>query len=81
MDLHDPKLGLYREVKVIEEKLADPTLTLSAFILSVTSFPDLLNVSCSPSDLEDRNVLFMSDGGPIYLKKMFGSVNDFVSKV
>ena len=71
MSLNDPKLGLYKEVKIIQEKLGDPKLTLNAFIVSGTQFSSLLNVSCEQADLEDRNVLFMNDGGPVYLKKMF----------
>lgn len=71
MNLTDPKLGLYKEVKVLQEKLGDPKLTLNAFIVSGTQFASLLNVSCKQEDLEDQNVLFMSDGGQVYLKKMF----------
>lgn len=71
MDLKDPKLGLYKEVKIIQGKLGDPNLTLNAFIVSPTQFASLLNVACKQADLEDRNVLFMPDGGPVYLKKMF----------
>ena len=40
-------------------------------IVSGTQFTSLLNVSCKQADLEERNVLFMSDGGQVYLKKMF----------
>jgi len=71
MNLNDPKLGLYKEVKVIQEKLGDPLLTLNAFIVSGTKFTNLLNLACKQADLEERNVLFMSDGGPVYLQKMF----------
>lgn len=71
MNLNDPKLGLYKEVKVLQEKLDDPKLTLNAFIVSATPFASLLNVSCKQTDLEERNVLFMPDGGQIYLKKLF----------
>ncbi|WP_301101480.1 DEAD/DEAH box helicase family protein [Propionivibrio sp.] len=71
MNLTDPKLGLFKEVKVLQEKLGDPKLTLNAFILSGTAFGDLLNVTCKQQELEDRNVLFMDEGGPAYLKKMF----------
>ena len=71
MNMNDPKLGLYKEVKVLQEKLEDPKLTLNAFIVSGTPFASLLNVSCTQADLEERNVLFMSDGGQVYLKKMF----------
>ena len=71
MNLNDPKLGLYKEVKVIQEKLGDPKLTLNAFIVSGTQFSSLLNVTCKQTELEDRNVLFMPDGWQVYLKKMF----------
>lgn len=71
MSLNDPKLRLYKEVKTLEEKLGDANLNLSAFIVSGTPFASLLNTSCSAADLEDKNVLFMNDGGPVYLKKMF----------
>jgi hypothetical protein len=74
MNLTDPKLGLYKEVKVLQKKLGDPRLTLNAFILSGTPFGDLLNVTCKQSDLEDRNVLFMNDGGAVYLKKLFEKI-------
>ncbi len=72
MDLSDPKFGLYKEIKTIETKLNDPNLILNAFILSITSFGDLLNVKgqVSKQDLEDRNVLFMDDSAPVYLGKM-----------
>jgi len=71
MNLNDPKLGLYKEVKVLQAKLGDAKLTLNAFIVSGTAFGDLLNVTYKQSDLEARNVLFMADGGQVYLKKMF----------
>jgi hypothetical protein len=74
MNLNDPKLGLYKEVKVQQEKLGDPKLTLNAFIVSATQFASLLNVSCEQNDLEERNVLFMPDGGQVYLKKLFDRI-------
>jgi hypothetical protein len=74
MNISDPKFGLYREVKQIEAQLEDRTISLSAFILSLTTFNDLLNLmgSTTKSDLEDRNVLFLDDGGPAYLEKLLG---------
>ncbi len=71
MDLKDPKLGLYKEVKVIQGKLGDPQLTLNAFIVTPTELTTFLNVSSKQGELEARNVLFMHDGGQVYLKKMF----------
>jgi hypothetical protein len=71
MNLDHPKLGLYKQVKVIEQQLADPQLILNAFVLSGTPFYQLVNVTCKKSELEARHVLFMEDGGAVYLKKLF----------
>lgn len=79
LDLSNPKLGLYKEVKTLEAILAahakpsDAPLTLNAFVLSPTKFADLLNVGdpSKQNDLEDRHVLFMEEGGTCYLNKMF----------
>lgn len=72
LNLSDPKFGLFREVKEIEKQLSDTAITLNAFILSISSFKDLLNISgITKTDLEERNLLFMEDGGPAYLQKLF----------
>lgn len=79
LDLSNPKLGLYKEVKTLEATLAaqakpgDVPLSLNAFVLSPTKFADLLNVGdpTMKTELEDRHVLFMEDGGKSYLNKMF----------
>lgn len=72
LNISDPKFGLYREIKQIEKQLGDGMISLNSFILSVTTFNDLLNVmgTTTKSDLENRNVLFMDDGGPAYLGKL-----------
>ena len=79
MDLKHPKLGLFKEVKTLQEEIkkqakpGDPLLTLNAFILSPTRFSELLNVGdpAKKAELEDRHVLFMEDGPELYLTKMF----------
>lgn len=70
IDLDDPKLQLYQEIKKIEAEVADPNLTLNAFILSTTEHENLLNKSdkATRDQLEKRHVLFMSEAG--YLDKM-----------
>ncbi len=72
LNISDPKSGLHKEIKQIEKQLGDGMISLNSFILSVTTFNDLLNVtgSTTKSDLEDRNVLFMDHGGPTYLDKL-----------
>lgn len=76
LDLNDPKLGLYAEIKEREQKLNDPNLILNAFILSYTPYHDLLNVGSAGSitDLEARHVLFMDEGRDTYLTKMFSRI-------
>jgi hypothetical protein len=74
VNLSDPKLSLYSEVKVLEGKLGDSKLTLNSFVLSSTPFGLLVNVTCDQHELESRNVLFMSEGGDNYLSKMFASM-------
>jgi len=76
LDLNDPKLGLYSEIKERQKELDDPDLILNAFILSYTQYSDLLNVGTAGSkeDLETRNVLFMDDGAEKYLSKMLKGI-------
>ena len=79
INLSDPKLRLYQEVKILETILANQAkpgetpLILNAFILSFTEFSDLLNVDTlnGKDELEKRHVLFMKEGGRTYLKKLF----------
>jgi len=83
LDLSHPKLGLYKEVKTLEQTLGaqakpgEPPLVLNAFVLSPTKFSDLLNVGdpTQKAELENRHVLFMEDGGPVYLNKLFDKMD------
>ena len=71
VDLGSAKLKLYKEIKKLEKDLGDGDIILNSFILSMTKFADLLNNSQSPSQLESKHILFLEDGGPKYLPKMF----------
>ncbi|OHD02784.1 MAG: hypothetical protein A3H25_07825 [Sphingomonadales bacterium RIFCSPLOWO2_12_FULL_63_15] len=83
IDLSDPKLGLFSEIKRRELELGDADLTLNAFILSFTPYRDLLNVgiSASEAELEDRHVLFMDNGRDYYLGKLFDRINASASSL
>lgn len=59
INLSDPKLQLYKEIKHIEKQLNDPNLSMSAFIVTPTSHFDLLNNTIPQEDLEAQNILFM----------------------
>jgi hypothetical protein len=83
LDLSHPKLGLYKEVKTLERTLAsqakagEPPFILNSFIISPTNFTDLLNLgdSAEKSELENRHVLFMEEGGSSYLSKLFAKLH------
>lgn len=68
MDLHDPKFGLYQEVKVLETKISDPNLVLNSFILSITQLKDWVNMTLAAEELAERHILFMENN---YLQEMF----------
>ncbi|EMM4085327.1 DEAD/DEAH box helicase family protein [Shigella flexneri] len=74
LNLDDPKFGLYKEIKNLEHKLSDDNLSLNAFIVSETCYVDLVNVPDSKENLEERNVLFIEDTGPVYLEKLFSKM-------
>ena len=76
LDLSDAKFQLYKNIKEIEMRLANPKVVLNAFILSETRFTDVLNKgSKTPEDFEMANILWMQDDqAPEYLRKMFGKV-------
>lgn len=82
LDLSDPKLGLYKEIKVLEAKLqaqakpGDAPLVLNAFTLTPTEHKKMLNLASATAkaELENRHVLFMEDGGTVYLQKMFAKI-------
>ena len=74
LNLDNAKFSLYQEIKSLESKLGDNAFSLSAFILSDTRFDDLINISEDKMELENRNILFMEDGGDIYLAKVFSKI-------
>lgn len=71
INLDDPKMNFYKEIKSIEKDLGDSHFSLNSFILSVTAMSDLLNNNATEAELKDRNILFMNQGKDVYLTEMF----------
>jgi hypothetical protein len=68
----EPKLQLYKEIKQIQNRLGDEQLCLEAFVLSVTPPADLLNVTLTEEEFEERHILFMHEkSSRAYLQKLF----------
>jgi len=75
LDVNSPKFQLYREIKTVEKELKDTSLTLNAFILSVTKYNDLVNITDfkTMEELEDSHILFMSDKPETYLDQLLSN--------
>ncbi len=76
LDLDSAKFQLYKTIKEIEDRLANPQVVLNAFILSETYFDAILNKGDkSKEEFEAAHILFMKEDGPSeYLRKMFGRI-------
>ncbi len=74
INLDDPKMNFYKEIKSIEEDLGDANFSLNSFILSVTAMSDLLNNNATEEELKNRNILFMNQGKDVYLTEMFEQI-------
>jgi len=77
--INDPKINLSIKIKDIEKKLANSKVILNSFIISNTSFTDLLDLhnDISKSELENKNVLFQKDDKNGYIGKMFDKILNF----
>ncbi|CAA6803307.1 MAG: FIG00641605: hypothetical protein [uncultured Campylobacterales bacterium] len=73
---NDPKINLSKKIKEIENNLGDTNIILNSFIVSNTSYNDILDLhnNISLEELEDKNVLFQQDDKNGYIGKMFSKV-------
>jgi superfamily II DNA or RNA helicase len=67
------KIGFHKRIKDVEKRLQDPDVILNSVILSWTKFPQL-KWDTSQDDLEDKNVLFMTDDRDGYIEKLFAKI-------
>jgi hypothetical protein len=74
--LDSPKLQLHRVIKEKEQTLNDPQIVLNSFILSRTSFNQInwISARVTKQNVQDQNVLFLEDGGNIYLQQLFTKI-------
>jgi Type III restriction enzyme, res subunit len=70
--LDHPKIRFRKTIKNLEERLGDPSVSLSSFILSVTRFSDVSWAAPKNiHDFEAEHVLFPFDYAGTYIKDMF----------
>ena len=67
----DPKIQFYDTIKEIEERLGDPAIVLSSFIISNTpAFRMELQWGIPRSEMDDINILFPDDDPDTYVETM-----------
>ena len=64
------KILFHKRIKDVEHRLNDSNVILNSFILSWTQYPQL-KWDNTQEDLENRNVLFMTDDRDGYIDKLF----------
>lgn len=68
--VEDPKIEFKNTIKEIEERLADPAVTLHSFIISNTPYDEIDYWGMSKDDLEARHVLFQKEDKETYVGAM-----------
>lgn len=73
---NDPKIQFYRTIKELEERLADPAITLNSFIVSTTEFREIRwwDAEKGYDDLEAMHILFQKENRGTYIGRMLGRV-------
>jgi len=69
-------LQLYKLIKEKQNTLNDPEIVLNSFILSRTPFSQIswMGAGVTKQEVQDRNVLFLEDGGSVYLQQLFSKL-------
>ncbi len=72
--VEDPKIEFKNTIKEIEDRLADPAVTLHSFIISNTRYDEIEHWGMSKQDLEDRHVLFQKEDKSTYVEAMLDRI-------
>ncbi|NQW09424.1 MAG: DEAD/DEAH box helicase, partial [Alphaproteobacteria bacterium] len=69
---NDPKIQFFQTIKDIERRLAEPSVTLSSFIVSNTpSHVMRLLWAVEKNTMDSRNILFQEEDKDTYIDSMF----------
>ena len=74
-EISDEKIQLCKEIKNIEKRWGNYNITLESFILSITTYNDLIKESTNPSTKEeylDNHILFLEDKWQSQLFELLG---------
>lgn len=71
LGLTDPKISFHETIKTIEQRLADPSVVLSSFIISNTPSHQMRLIwGVEKSEMLARNILFQQEDQPNYVKDL-----------
>lgn len=71
LGFNDPKIQFFQTIKDIERRLANPSVTLSSFIVSNTpSHVMRLLWAVEKPEMDSRNILFQDEDKAIYVRQM-----------
>ena len=73
--VEDPKIEFRNTIKEIEERLADPAVTLHSFIISNTPYDEIEYWGMSKKDLEEHHVLFQKEDKHTYIETMLERIS------
>ena len=73
---NDPKIKFYSTIKELEQRLADPQVTLNSFIISSTPLGEVSwwSNGMTKADFEKRHVLFQKEDKDIYIQKLITEI-------
>ena len=73
---NDPKIRFYSTIKELEQRLADPQVTLNSFIISSTPLGEVSwwSNGMTKADFEKRHVLFQRDDKDTYIRKLLTKI-------
>jgi len=71
------KILFHKQIKDVEQRLNDPTVILNSFILSWTQYSEL-QWGNPQAELEDMNVLFMTNDQDNYIDKLFNRLRGMI---
>jgi hypothetical protein len=80
--MDSPKLQLYEVIKAKQTLLNDRAIILNSFILSRTPFNQIswMGAGVTKQEVQDRHVLFLEDGGSVYLQQLFSKLFQSVAE-
>jgi len=71
------KVLFHKRIKDVEQRMNDSGIILNSFILSWTRFPQL-KWGNTQDELEDMNVLFMTNDRDRYIDKLFARLRELI---